>query len=70
MMFALDFNDISLFFAVAAIILLIASELLSPYYGKANVHINKKRLRNTAIVTSTLFLFTVAIRITAILITP
>ena len=70
MMFALDFNDISLFFAVTAIVLLVASELLSPHYGKANVLINKKRLRNTAIVTSTLFLFTVAIRILSILITP
>ena len=70
MIFALDFNEISLFFAITAIILLIASELLSPHYGKATVLINKKRLRNTAIVTSTLFLFTVTIQIVVMLLAP
>ena len=67
MMFPIGFWDISLLLAITAIILLITSELLSPHYGKVNILINKKRLRNTAITVSTLFLITVAIRITEII---
>ena len=61
--FPLSFWDISLWLAVTAIILLITSELISPYYGKTNILINKKRLRNAALTTGILFLITVAIRI-------
>jgi len=63
MRFPLSFWDISLWLAVTSIILLITSELISPYYGKTNILINKKRLRNAALTTGTLFLITVAIRI-------
>ena len=48
MWFPLSFWDISLWLAVTAIILLITSELISPYYEKTNILINKKRLRNVA----------------------
>jgi hypothetical protein len=68
--FPLTFWDISLWLAVTAIILLITSELISPYYGKTNLLINKRRLRNVAIIVSTLFLITVAIRIATIIISP
>lgn len=68
--FPLTFWDISLWLAVTAIVLLITSELISPYYGKTNLLINKKRLRNIAIIVSTLFLITVAIRIATIIISP
>jgi hypothetical protein len=68
--FPLTFWDISLWLAVTAIVLLITSELISPYYGKTNLLINKKRLRNVAIIVSTLFLITVAIRIATIMISP
>jgi hypothetical protein len=68
--FPLSIWDVSLWLAVTAIILLITSELLSPYYGKTRLLINRKRLRNTAIVTSMLFLATVAIRIYTIITTP
>jgi hypothetical protein len=61
--FPLSFWDISLWLAVTAIILLITSELISPYYGKTNILINKKRLRNVALTISIMFLITVAIRI-------
>lgn len=61
--FPLSFGDISLWLAVAAIILLITSELISPYYGKRNLLINRKRLRNVALIMSILFLITVAIQI-------
>lgn len=70
MNFPLGFWDISLFLAITAIILLITSELISPHYGKTNMLINKKKLKNAAIATSTLFLITVAIRIINILLTP
>lgn len=65
--FPLNLWDISLVLAVTAIILLITSELLSPYYGTAALKINKKRLKNAAITTSILFLVTVAIRIATII---
>ena len=69
MNFPLNFWDISLWLAVTAIILLVTSELLSPYYGKTRLLINRKRLKNTALATSTLFLITVAIRIYTIITT-
>jgi hypothetical protein len=67
MNFPLSFWDISLWLAVTAIILLITSELISPYYGKTNLLINKKRLRNVALTISIMFLITVAIRIYGII---
>jgi len=63
MEFPLSFGDISLWLAVTAIMLLITSELISPYYGKRNLLINRKRLRNVALTVSILFLITVAIQI-------
>jgi len=66
--FPLSFWDISLWLAITAIILLITSEFTSPYYGKTNLLINKKRLKNAALTTGTLFLITVAIRIYEIII--
>lgn len=68
--FPLTFWDISLLLAVTAIVLLVTSELLSPHYGATNLKINKKRLRNAAIVMSASFLITVAIRIVGILLNP
>ena len=70
MKFPLDFWDISLWLAITAIILLITSELMSPYYGKTNILISKKRLKNTALAVSILFLATVAIRIISIILAP
>ena len=70
MQFPLGFWDISLWLAVTAIMLLITSELISPYYGKTNLIINKKRLRSAALTFSTLFLATVAMRIITIIISP
>jgi hypothetical protein len=69
MNFPLNFWDISLLLAITAIILLITSEMLSSYYGKINILINKKKLKNAATATSILFLITVAIRIVNIILT-
>jgi len=68
--FPLGFWDISLWLAITAIILLITSELIRPYYGKINILINKKRLKNAALTVSILFLATVAIRIISIITSP
>ena len=59
----LGFWDLSLWTAVVAIILLITSELLSPYYGRTGILINRKRLRAVALVVALIFLGTVAYRI-------
>ncbi len=67
MTFPLGLWDISLLLAVTAIALLLTSELLSPYYGRTNLTINRKKLRNAAITTAILFLITVAMRIIAII---
>jgi len=67
MLFPLGFWDLSLWLAITAIMLLVTSELLSPHYGNANIYINVKRLRKTAIAVSILFLATVAIRIANII---
>jgi len=70
MTFPLGFSDISLLLAITAIILLVTSELLSPSYGKTGALINNKRLKNTALTFSILFLTTVAIRIISIISAP
>ena len=70
MQFPLTFNDISLWLAITSIILLITSELISPHYGRTNLIINRKLLRNTALASGTLFLLTVAIRIMTIIASP
>jgi len=65
--FPLSFWDISLWLAFIAIILLVTTELVSPYYGKTKLLINKKKLKNIALAISTLFLISAAIRITEII---
>ena len=67
MLFPLTFWDISLWLAVTAIILLATSELISPYYGQTSVIIEKRRLRQVALLLGVLFLFTVLIRIYSML---
>ena len=68
MNFPLGFWDISLWLAIAAVILLITSELLSPRYGRINIQLNKKRLRHAAIAVTTLFVITIAVRVVDIVI--
>jgi hypothetical protein len=69
-LFPLGFWDLSLWTAVVAIILLVTSELLSPYYGKTGIMINRRRLRLVALLVAFLFLGTVAYRVYQIVITP
>ena len=67
MQIPLDFWSVSLWLAVTAIILLITAQLVSAYDGPATLIIDKKRLRNTALIIGMLFLATVAIRIYGII---
>lgn len=66
MQFPLSFWDLSLWLAVTAIILLVTSEFLSPYYGQTNLRINKRRLRTAALAFGILFMLTVVLRIVEI----
>ena len=68
MNFPLDLWDISLLFAVIAIILLVSSELLASYYRRIDILVNKKRLRAAAVGTAIAFLVTAALRVITILI--
>jgi len=66
--FPLGFWDLSLWTAVTAIILLITSELLSPWYGRTGIMIDRKRLRLVALIFALIFLATVAYRVYEIII--
>jgi len=50
-----------------AIILLTTSELLSPYYGRTGMVLDKRRLRTIALVMGMLFMATVAVRVIGII---
>lgn len=66
----LGFWDLSLWTAVIAIILLVTSELISPYYGRTGIYLNRRRLRLVALLVAFIFLGTVAYRVYQIIITP
>ena len=63
-----SFWELSIMLAIIASTLIIASELLSSYYGKADVRVNKKRLNQSALVVTILFLATMAFRVITVLI--
>ena len=69
MSFPFGIWDLSLFTAIMSIILLSATALLSSQSRRIGVLINKRKLRNTAILVSLLFLATVFIIIERLLIT-
>ena len=64
----LTFTDASLLLAIGSIILLITAEFSSPDYGLTNLTINRRKLKNAAIATGTLFLVTVSIQLIGIII--
>jgi hypothetical protein len=63
MQFPLSFSDIILWLAITAIILLATSELISPYYGKTNLLIDKSRLRLAALGVGIVFIVTILVQI-------
>jgi ABC-type nitrate/sulfonate/bicarbonate transport system permease component len=58
----------SILFGIVAITLIIVSEMLSSYYGKGNIRLNKRRLRMAALATSAIFLVTIAIKVIDVII--
>jgi hypothetical protein len=59
----LTFTDTSLLLVIHAIILLLTVEFTSPRYGHKNLAVNKKKLKNAALVTGTAFLVTVVTKL-------
>lgn len=70
MQFPLSFEDVGLWLAGMAIILLATTELISPRYGKRKVLVEMERLRQTALILGILFLATVVIRVYQIIVLP
>ena len=60
-------NLMSLWLIVTALILVTTSLLISPFYGRTNLPIKKKRLVNVSIATSFMFLASVVMRIILVL---
>jgi hypothetical protein len=63
MQFPLSLSDIILWLAITAIILLATSELISPYYGKTNLLVDKNRLRLAALGVGIVFIVSVLAQI-------
>ena len=59
----LSFADLTLWLAITSIILLATSELISPYYGKTNLLVEKKRLRSAALTIGIIFILTILVQI-------
>ncbi len=59
MEFPLSFSDLTLWLAITSIILLATSELISPYYGKTSLQIEKRRLRSAALTIGILFILAI-----------
>ena len=70
MAFPLGLLDMSVWTAITAIILLVTSEFLSPYYGRTRIMINRKRLRIVALIVTSIFLATVVYRVYEIITAP
>ena len=66
--FPLSFNDINLWLAFTAIVLLVTSELVSQAYGKTNFYLDRKRLRRAGIAVSVIFLLSLALRIVGLVV--
>lgn len=63
MQFPLTFWDIGLWFAYMAIVLLITSEMISPYLEEEFLVLDKKPLRISALMFGLLFMFFVLMQI-------
>lgn len=61
--FPIDIQDLSMFLAVNALILLVTLEVLSSQSGKTNLPINRQRLKIAAEIVSILFLASIAMNI-------
>ena len=57
----LTLEDITLWLAFNALILLVTCEVLSSHYRKINIHINHKRLEKATLAVAILFLISIVI---------
>lgn len=62
MQIPLSLLDITIWLAIAGIVLIITSEIISPYYGKTSILIKKQRLRNIALILGLAFILTVILQ--------
>jgi len=62
MRFPLTFLDINLWLAAIALILLATSEILSPYYGRTGIFLDRRKLRIVAFVVGIIFMATFIVR--------
>jgi hypothetical protein len=67
MSFALSLWDLGLWLAASSFLLLITSEVASPYYGRTNMLINLKRMRKIAFALGIAFLFVISLKIMAMI---
>ena len=59
----LKLEELTLWLAIVSVMLLITSELLSSHYGKIQILVNKKKLRNVAFGTSLITLMLIMVRV-------
>jgi hypothetical protein len=63
MQLPLSFFDITLWLAITALILLVTAELISPYYGRLNLLIEKNRLRLASILVGIAFILSIILNL-------
>ena len=63
MAFNFSFWDLALWLAASSVVMLVASELLAPYFGRKTVLIDAKKLRIVAIIFSLASIFTIGVRV-------
>jgi len=63
MSFDFSFWDLALWFASNSLIMIVAAELLAPYFGRKKVLVDTRKLRMVALLFSMAFIFTVGIKI-------
>lgn len=63
MAFIFSFWDLALWFATSSLVMLVASELFAPYFGRKTILIDTKKLRIVAILFSLAFIFTIGVRV-------
>lgn len=67
MVFVLSLWDLGLWLAVSSIVILVASEVASPYYGRVNMLLELKKLRMVGIAFGIVFMFIASIKIASII---
>jgi len=67
--FPLSFFDLRAWLGITALILLATFELVSSYYGRSSLIVEKKRLKMVALMFSFLFMIMVVVEIVWIMVT-